>query len=164
MLRIVSNAPINILLDHSVTIICQYCIDYKKDIFIQAETWVVKECMHEPMTQQTFLLVKTYWRRLEDVFSVTVFCLPRRLQDVWIRLQGMIARRLTNTSWRRLEDVLRRRIAKTSWIRLGRRKIVSLKTSLWRLEDVLDDKRCLLAKYNRKKHWLLSTYHELKRM
>ena len=50
-------------------------------------------------SQQTFVLVKTYWRRLENVFSVTIFCLPRRLEDI-------IARRLANTSWRRLEDVL----------------------------------------------------------
>ena len=109
MLRIVSNAPINILLDHSVTIICQYCIDYKKDIFIQAETWVVKECMHEPMTQQTFLLVKTYWRRLEDVFSVIVFCLPRRLQDVL----NTSSRHDCKTSYKHVLKTSRRRFAKT---------------------------------------------------
>ena len=33
-------------------------------------------------SQQTFVLVKTYWRRLEDVFSVIFFCLPRRIEDV----------------------------------------------------------------------------------
>ena len=27
-------------------------------------------------------VLKTYWRRLQDVFSVTFFCLPRRLEDV----------------------------------------------------------------------------------
>ena len=48
-------------------------------------------------------VLKTSSRRLQDVFSVTFFCLPRRLEDI-------IARRLANTSWRRLEDVL-----KTSW-------------------------------------------------
>ena len=66
------------------------------------------------LSQQTFVLVKTYWRCLEDVFSVTFFCLPRRLEDI-------IARRLANTSWRRLgrRKVLRWRrlqdVLKTSW-------------------------------------------------
>ena len=36
-------------------------------------------------------VLKTYWRRLQDVFSVTFFCLPRRLEDI-------IARHLANTS------------------------------------------------------------------
>ena len=53
-------------------------------------------------SQQTFVLVRTYWRRLE--VSVIFFCLPRRLEDI-------TARRLANTSWkrlgRRLEDVLK---------------------------------------------------------
>ena len=47
-------------------------------------------------------------RRLQDVFSVTIFRLPRRLQDDF------------KTS--------SRRICKTSSKRLGRRKIVMLKT------------------------------------
>ena len=51
-------------------------------------------------------------RRLQDVFSVTIFRLPRRLQDV-------------------LQDVFKtssRRLCKTSLRRLRRRKIVTLKT------------------------------------
>ena len=64
-------------------------------------------------------VLKTTWRRLEDVFSVTFFCLPRRLEGV------------LKTSWRRLprrlQDVLGRRIASTSWRRL---------------EDVLEDEKC----------------------
>ena len=55
-------------------------------------------------------LEDTSWRRLQHVFSVTIFCFPRRFQDVlkasW--------RLLSKTSWkhltRHLEDVL-----KTSW-------------------------------------------------
>ena len=86
--------------------------------------------------QQTFVLVKNYWRRLEvvfrvkcfcleDVFSVTFFCLSRRLQDI-------IARRLLEnvlkTSWRRhLEDVFGRH--------LGRQKIVTL-TTYWKTRNV----------------------------
>ena len=48
------------------------------------------------------LVFKTYWRRLQQVFIVTVFHLPRRLQDVF------------NTSWRRFEDILQD-VFKTSW-------------------------------------------------
>ena len=60
----------------------------------------------------------SWWRRTEDVFSVTFFCLPRRLEDI-------IARRLANTSWRRL----------------GRRKVLRWR----RLQDVLENKKCLLG-------------------
>ena len=84
--------------------------------------------------QQTFVLVKTYWRRLQDVFSVTFFCLPRRLEDI-------IARRLANTSWRRLEDVLGRRIANTSWRRLQE----VLEDENCYAEDVLENNKCLLG-------------------
>ena len=52
------------------------------------------------------VLVKTYWKRLEDVFSVTFFCLPRCLEDVLKTSWKMSWRRL-ETSWRRLEDVLK---------------------------------------------------------
>ena len=44
-------------------------------------------------------VLKTSSRRLQDIFSVTIFCLPRRLEDI-------IARRL--------EDILGKRIANTS--------------------------------------------------
>ena len=53
------------------------------------------------------------WRRLQDAFNVTIFRLPRRL-----------------------EEVLR-----ASWRRLGRQKIITLKTSSRRLQDIL--KTCL---------------------
>ena len=66
-------------------------------------------CLHLLPSKQ-FLVFKTSWRRLQDVFSVTIFRLWRRLQDVF----------------------------KTSWRRLGRRKIVTLKTSWRRLGDVLE--------------------------
>ena len=52
-------------------------------------------------------------RRLQDVFSVKIFRLPRRLQDL-------------------LQEVF-----KTSSRCLGRRKIIMLKTSWKRLQDVL---------------------------
>ena len=47
-----------------------------------------------------FLFSKTSWRRLEDVFSVTIFHLPRRLQDVF-------ARSLPKTPSRRLQDIFK---------------------------------------------------------
>ena len=54
-------------------------------------------------------------RRLEDVFSATIFCLPRPLEDAF------------KTS------------CKISLRRLERRKIVTVKTCLRRLQDVLRD-------------------------
>ena len=62
-------------------------------------------------------------RRLEDIFSVTIFRLPRRLEDVL----KMSSRRLA----RGLENVFKtssRPLRKTSPRRLGRRKIITLKT------------------------------------
>ena len=81
------------------------------------------------LTQETFVLVKTYWRHLEDVFSETFSCLSRRTSarhnckvSLWRCLEDFIKRtwrkRLANNSWRRLEDVLKkfwRCLAKTSW-------------------------------------------------
>ena len=92
---------------------------------------------------------RTYWRRLEDVFSVTFFCLPRRLEEVlktscrhncktswkhvlktsWRRLQDVLGRRIANTSWRSLQDVLEDEkcyaedVFKMSWRRLGKQEI-----------------------------------------
>ena len=78
-------------------------------------------------------------RRLQHVFSATISRLPRRLQDVWM----MSWKHLANKSRKRLQDVFKtsceissRRISKTSWRRLGRRKIVTLKTSWRRLQDM----------------------------
>ena len=63
-----------------------------------------------------FLLFKRSWRRIQHVFSIKNFHLPRRLEGVLqIRLSSVL---------------------KTSWRRLGRRKIVMLKTSWRRLEDM----------------------------
>ena len=69
-------------------------------------------------TQQTFVLVKTYWRRLQcKIF----FVFQDVLKTSWRRLEGINARRLGNTS------------LETSWRRLGRRKVLR-----WRpLQDVL---------------------------
>ena len=54
-------------------------------------------------------------RRLQDVFSVIIFCLPRRLEDVFKTSCEMSSRRLQDVFARRLQDVL-----KTSKCLLGR--------------------------------------------
>ena len=46
------------------------------------------------------------WRRLQHVFSVTIFRLPRRLEDILPRrLEDVLRRRLGDMPWRRLEDI-----------------------------------------------------------
>ena len=67
------------------------------------------------LPSKKFLVFKTSWRRVQDVFSVTIFRL-----------------------WGRLLKTSCKYVLKTSWRRLGRRKIVTLKTSWRRLEDVLE--------------------------
>ena len=63
------------------------------------------------------LVFKTSWRRLQYVFSVTIFCLARHFEDVlsmsWIRLEDVLEDeklllwwRLEDISWRRLEEVV----------------------------------------------------------
>ena len=59
-------------------------------------------------TQQTFVgLQDMFWRRLQHVFSVTILCLPRSLQDVF----NCYAEDVFKASWRH--------ILKTSARRLG---------------------------------------------
>ena len=105
------------------------------------------------------------WRRLQQVFSIRMLRLPRRLEDVlkiscktsW---RCLVRQKIVTlkTSWRyvlktssthlqrnnlslprRLEDVLKlswRRLAKTIWRHLGRRKIITWRTSWRHLEDM----------------------------
>ena len=76
-----------------------------------------------------FLVFKTSWRRLQDmswrgirhVFSVTIFRLPRRLQDMSSRpleerhVFKTFSRHVFKTSCRRLGKTSWRDILKTSW-------------------------------------------------
>ena len=62
----------------------------------------------------------SWWRRTEDVFSVTFFCLPRRLEDI---LQDVLQTHLED-SWKRLARCLED-VFKTSL----KKKSVTLKTS-----------------------------------
>ena len=54
-----------------------------------------------------FLFSKTSWRRLEDVFSVTLFVFQDVLKTSSRRLQDVFAIRLPKTSSRRLQDVFK---------------------------------------------------------
>ena len=58
--------------------------------------------------QQTFVWMKTSWRRLEDVFRLRLQKTSwRRLQDVLIKTNMFVLTlRLQKTSWRRLQDLL----------------------------------------------------------
>ena len=90
------------------------------DYYFVSQWWRFKH-----IAQQTFVLVKTYWRHLQcNIF----FVFQDILKTSW--------RHNCKTSWRHLEDVFKR-----SW----KTKSVTLKTSLRRLEDVLENKKCLLG-------------------
>ena len=107
-------------------------------------------CSSLEIFQQTFVLVKMCWRRVEDVFSVTSFCFPRSLQnglknclqDVFLKSswKGLeedvlqinlkdVLEEVLKMSWRRLKDVFGRCLANMSWRRLARLEVVMLKTS-----------------------------------
>ena len=98
-------------------------------------------------TQQTFVSMKTSWKRLEDLFRLH---LPktslRRLQEVLIKTNiFLLIIRLQKTSWRRLQEVFKmssRRLQdvfKTFSKHLG-------KTSLRRLQDIFKTYSRRLAK------------------
>ena len=91
-------------------------------------------------SQHNILLsFKTSWGRLEDIIA-------RRLKEdvLQIRLEDVLEEVL-KTSWRRLWKRSCKHDLKTSWRRLGRWKIVTLKTSSRRLQDILKNKKCLLG-------------------
>ena len=58
------------------------------------------------------LVFKTSWRRLQHIFSVKSFCLPRQLEDAlgdkkllrWRYLDDVLKTRLEGLSWRRFWD------------------------------------------------------------
>ena len=88
-------------------------------------------------------VLKTSWKRLEDVFSATLFCLQRRLEDV---LRKTTSCKYFLRSY--LEDVLKTSLEEdlqdVSWGRLGRWKFVTLKISSRHLQDILEHKKFLL--------------------
>ena len=109
--------------------------------------------LHVVVAQQTFVLMETSWKRLEDFFRLcpqntswrrlqgvlvktNIFVLAIRLHDVfkisWRRLAKMLSRRLLDVLQKRLPDVL-----KTSSKRLQDIFKTSWKTSSRHLQDVL---------------------------
>ena len=99
-------------------------------------------------------VLKTSWRHncktsCKHVLITPWRCLADVLEDVlktsWRHLEKILGRHIANTSWRRLEDILGRRIANTSWKRSWKTKSFSLKTSSSCLQDVLENKKCLLG-------------------
>ena len=80
-------------------------------------------CLHLLPSKQ-FLVFKTSWRRLQDVFSVTIFRL-------WGRLLKTSCKYVLKASWRRLEDVFKTYLQDV------------FKMSSRRLEDVLEDEKWL---------------------
>ena len=88
-----------------------------KHVFCFQDVWRRLQGMSSRLLQDMSLrlLQDMFSRRLEDVFSATIFCLPRPLEDAF------------KTS------------CKISLRRLERRKIVTVKTCLSRLQDVLRD-------------------------
>ena len=91
----------------------------------------------------------SWWRRTEDVFSITFFCLSRRTSSrrncktsSWRCLEDLFKktwrRHLGSKSWRRLEDVLRRRledILKTSWRRLWKTYCKHVLKASWKTKN-----------------------------
>ena len=91
--------------------------------------------------------ISCFPRRLQDVFSVTLFVFQDVLKASWRRLQDIFAKRLPKTSSRRFQDVFKtssktclqdvlqlclQDVFKTSW----KTKNVTLKTSSRCLQDV----------------------------
>ena len=74
--------------------------------------------LHYRLPSKHLLVFKTSWRRLQDmswrrlqhVFSVTIFRLSRRLEDVLRRRLEDVFKTSRKTSWRHLQDAF-----KTSW-------------------------------------------------
>ena len=78
-------------------------------------------------TQQTFVLVKTYWRRLQcNIF----FIFQDVLKTSWRRLENVL-KTSWKTSWRRFRKTYCKYVFKTSW----KTKNVTLKTS-WKTRNV----------------------------
>ena len=81
-----------------------------------------------------FLFSKTSWRRLEEVFSVTILHLPRRLQDVFARPLPKMSSRLLQDAFKTSSQGVFKTFSRR--LRLERQKIVTLKTSSRRLQYV----------------------------
>ena len=101
-------------------------------------------------SQQTFVLMKTSWRRLEGVFR--------------LRLQKTSSRRLDQDEYIRLSHTSSEDVFKTSSRRLGQDQYIRLGyTSSRRLQDVFKTSSRRLAKTSsRHLQDVLKTYHQVK--
>ena len=145
---VLEKTPANIRLDEGVL----------KTLWRRQTSWS-RRIFALALSQQTFVLVKTYWRRIQDVFSVTFLCLPRRLEDT---IRKTSYKHVLKTSWRRLgrrfKDVLKtpwRSFRKTAWRRLEdvlERTYCKyvLKGSWRRLEEVLEGEKCYTEDVSRR--------------
>ena len=101
------------------------------DLFVSKTPWRRLEDMSSRRLQDISS------RRLQDILGVTIFRLPRHLEDVFKTFCEMPSRHLCKTSSRRL----------------GRREVITLKTcwrrpqgmSWRRLQDLWKTKKCLLG-------------------
>ena len=101
------------------------------DLFVSKTSWRRLEDMSSRRLQDISS------RRLQDILGVTIFRLPRHLEDVFKTFCEMPSRHLCKTSSRRL----------------GRREVITLKTcwrrpqgmSWRRLQDLWKTKKCLLG-------------------
>ena len=88
-----------------------------------------------------FLISKTSWGRLKDIFNVTIFHLPRRLQDVFKtssrRFQEVFARILPNMFSRCLQNIFKTSLQDVFKIFSRRFLDVFLKIFSKRLQDIL---------------------------
>ena len=105
----------NVQLEKQLKVLKQAGWNDKKDLQIKFKQINSDKKIKKNLPSKHLLVFKASWRRLQDMswghlqhdFSVTLFHLPRRLENVF----------------------------KTSWRHLGRQKIVTLNTSWRRLGD-----------------------------
>ena len=109
------------------------------DLFVSKTSWRRLQDMSSRRLQDisSRRLQEMSWRRLQDILGVTIFRLPRHLEDVFKTFCEMPSRHLCKTSSRRL----------------GRREVITL-TTCWRrpqdmswrrLQDLWKTKKCLLG-------------------
>ena len=118
-------------LQRELVILC--CLDLKvlcclDLLLLESIFFKCKLCFFEQdITQQTFVLVKTYWRRLENVFSVTFFLSST---TSWRCFRKMYCKYILKTSSRRLEDkkCYAEDVFKTSWRGLGKQEMFAGKS------------------------------------
>ena len=110
--------------DTLTSFVCSYPANIRLGQDVLKTSWRRLQC-------NIFLSSKTSWRH-----NCKTSC-KHVLKTSWRPLEDVLGKRIANTSWRRLQDVF-----KTSW----KTKSVTLKMSSRRLEDVLENKKCLLGK------------------